>query len=119
MCVFCNASPHFPTHSFRHNHACSFPQDPKDFWADLMRVFDNAKLYNPPGSDCFLMAQTLQEVAQERFEKTIAPRMQVGHSRLCVCVLWSVRSVGFLRVMLAGGAQWPACVCVCSGVCVQ
>ncbi|KAG1658022.1 hypothetical protein FOA52_010265 [Chlamydomonas sp. UWO 241] len=51
-------------------------KDPKDFWADLNRVFDNAKTYNARGTDCFLMAQTLQEVAQERYDKTIAPRLQ-------------------------------------------
>lgn len=32
----------------------------QDFWVDLNLVFDNAKKYNPAGSDCFLMAQTLQ-----------------------------------------------------------
>jgi hypothetical protein len=32
----------------------------QDFWHDLNLVFDNAKKYNPQGSDCFLMAQTLQ-----------------------------------------------------------
>lgn len=34
--------------------------DPKDWMSDLMLVFTNAKRYNPLGSDCFLMAQTLQ-----------------------------------------------------------
>ena len=73
----------------------------QDFWVDLNLVFDNAKKYNPAGSDCFLMAQTLQvgliacyppasfsvhaclklslrrvqEVAMERYEKTVAPRV--------------------------------------------
>ncbi len=35
-------------------------RDPKDWWADVMLVFANAKRYNQPGSDCHLMAQTLQ-----------------------------------------------------------
>ncbi len=35
-------------------------RDPKEWWADIMLVFSNAKRYNAPGSDCYLMAQTLQ-----------------------------------------------------------
>ncbi|PNH12130.1 Transcription factor GTE1 [Tetrabaena socialis] len=50
-------------------------RDPKDWWSDIMLVFANAKRYNAPGSDCFLMAQTLQEVSEEKYEKLIAPRL--------------------------------------------
>ncbi|GFR41269.1 hypothetical protein Agub_g1944 [Astrephomene gubernaculifera] len=50
-------------------------RDPKDWWADVMLVFSNAKRYNAPGSDCYLMAQTLQEVSEEKYDKVIAPRL--------------------------------------------
>ncbi|GLC35793.1 hypothetical protein PLESTB_000494900 [Pleodorina starrii] len=50
-------------------------RDPKDWWADVMLVFSNAKRYNAPGSDCYLMAQTLQEVSEEKYDKVIAPRV--------------------------------------------
>ncbi|KXZ56692.1 hypothetical protein GPECTOR_1g623 [Gonium pectorale] len=52
-----------------------FYRDPKEWWADIMLVFSNAKRYNAPGSDCHLMAQTLQEVSEEKYEKLIAPRL--------------------------------------------
>lgn len=38
----------------------TYYRDPKDVWSDINLVFNNAKVYNPPGSDVFLMAQTLQ-----------------------------------------------------------
>ncbi|EFJ42905.1 hypothetical protein VOLCADRAFT_119228, partial [Volvox carteri f. nagariensis] len=50
-------------------------RDPKDWWSDVMLVFSNAKRYNAPGSDCYLMAQTLQEVSEEKYDKVIAPRL--------------------------------------------
>lgn len=33
---------------------------PDDFLADVRLVFDNARLYNKPGSDVHVMANTLQ-----------------------------------------------------------
>ncbi|GLI68855.1 hypothetical protein VaNZ11_013399 [Volvox africanus] len=52
-----------------------FYRDPKDWWSDVMLVFSNAKRYNAPGSDCYLMAQMLQEVSEEKYDKVIAPRL--------------------------------------------
>lgn len=34
--------------------------EPNEFWHDLKLIFDNARKYNPRGSDVFLMADTLQ-----------------------------------------------------------
>lgn len=39
---------------------CLLLMSAQDFLFDVNLVFDNAKRYNPPGSDCHLMAQTLQ-----------------------------------------------------------
>ena len=35
-------------------------RDPASVYADFMRVFNNSRLYNPPGSDVYYMATVLQ-----------------------------------------------------------
>ena len=35
-------------------------RDPVDFLADCNIIYANARAYNPPGSDCYLMANTLE-----------------------------------------------------------
>jgi hypothetical protein len=46
-----------------------------EFLADVRRVFDNARAYNKPGSDVFVMANTLQEKFEDRFAAVVARRV--------------------------------------------
>ncbi|MEW5317707.1 MAG: hypothetical protein WDW38_008988 [Sanguina aurantia] len=50
-------------------------KDPMAFANDLDLVFRNAKRYNRPGSDCFVMADVLHEFCQVQYRSLIAPRL--------------------------------------------
>ncbi|KAF5827118.1 Bromodomain-containing protein [Dunaliella salina] len=50
-------------------------KDPNEVWADVCLVFENAKRYNTLGSDVYLMAEMVEEFAQERYEKVLAPKI--------------------------------------------
>ncbi len=53
-------------------------------WSDIALVFTNAMLYNPPGSDVNIMAQTVHEAAEERWEKDISSKIAAEQA-------WAVR----------------------------
>ncbi|KAL4435221.1 hypothetical protein ABPG77_001903 [Micractinium sp. CCAP 211/92] len=48
---------------------------PDEFLADVRLVFDNARLYNKPGSDVHVMANTLQERFEERYAQVVSPKV--------------------------------------------
>lgn len=48
---------------------------PDEFLADVRLVFDNARLYNKPGSDVHVMANTLQERFEERYAQAVSPKV--------------------------------------------
>ena len=48
---------------------------PDTFLRDVRTVFDNAKLYNKPGSDVHVMAVTLSEKFEEKYASTVASRV--------------------------------------------
>lgn len=50
-------------------------KDAKEFWADMMLVFANARKYNPPGSDVYVMANTLQEETQKLYHRIVEPKL--------------------------------------------
>jgi hypothetical protein len=47
---------------------------PDEFLADVRLVFDNARTYNKPGSDVYVMANTLQEKFEDRYTLSVIPR---------------------------------------------
>eukprot|EP00887_Chlorella_sp_A99_P008002 scaffold12.g8002.t1 len=48
---------------------------PDAFLAEVRLVFTNARAYNKPGSDVFVMANTLQERFEEKFTTSVVPRL--------------------------------------------
>lgn len=76
----------------------------QDFLFDVNLVFDNAKRYNPPGSDCHLMAQTLQvgllPRQHLRDRGMTAARQQVGNTvtRVYTSLIVTVGSGCLLRL---------------------
>lgn len=54
--------------------------NPESFLKDMRLVFDNARLYNKPGTDVYVMASTLREKFEEKVASTITPRMMEAAS---------------------------------------
>lgn len=48
---------------------------PEEFLSDARLVFDNARAYNKPGSDVYVMANTLQEKFQDKYNSSVLPRI--------------------------------------------
>lgn len=48
---------------------------PEQFVEDVRLVFNNARMYNKPGSDVHVMANTLQEKFEDRYAASIVPRI--------------------------------------------
>lgn len=48
---------------------------PDAFLADVRLVFNNAQAYNKPGSDVFVMANTLQEKFEDKYSAAVAPKV--------------------------------------------
>lgn len=48
---------------------------PEQFVEDVRLVFNNARMYNKPGSDVHVMAKTLQEKFEDRYAASIVPRI--------------------------------------------
>lgn len=42
---------------------------------DVLMVFANAKSYNPPGSDVYIMADTLESKFKEKWEQVVVPKL--------------------------------------------
>jgi len=67
---------------------------PEDFLTDMNLVFENARVYNKPGSDVHVMASTLQEKFMEKFVAIVMPRIMAAEEA-------AKRDVEAARVRLA------------------
>jgi len=51
-------------------------QHPDEVAAEVRRTFANAQAYNPPGSDVHVMATTLRELFDAKWNQVVVPRLQ-------------------------------------------
>ena len=51
-------------------------KNPTEFEADVRLVFDNARKYNAPGTDVREMARALEAKFEEKWTKSVVPRLE-------------------------------------------
>lgn len=89
-------------------------EHPDTFCTDVRLVFDNARAYNKPGSDVHVMATTLKEKFQDKYNASVAPRLAEEASISAAASLAARRRHASATLAAAAGPQREAAESRCA-----